>query len=43
LAPANWQPLFAYTNNVPINQMVTVFDTNAPTTAAKRFYRVYSP
>jgi hypothetical protein len=43
LAPANWQPLLTYTNNVPIDQMVTVFDTNAPAAAAKRFYRVYSP
>jgi len=43
LATANWQPLLAYTNNAPTNQTVTVFDTNAPTVAAKRFYRLYSP
>jgi len=44
LAPANWQPLLTYTNNAPTNQTVTIFDTNAPTIASKRFYRVsYGP
>jgi len=43
LPPANWQPLLAYTNNAPTNQIVTVFDTNAPTVASKRFYRLYCP
>jgi hypothetical protein len=43
LALANWQLLLTCTNNASTNQVVTVFDTNAPAAASKRFYRLYCP
>ena len=44
MPPANWQPLLKCTNNVSTNRIVTIWDTNAPAGAVRRFYRVgYSP
>jgi len=44
LAPANWQSLLTCTNNAATNQVVTVYDTNAPAITTQRFYRVnYGP
>jgi hypothetical protein len=37
---SNWQPLLKYTNNAPTSSSITIWDTNAPTGGAKRFYRV---
>jgi len=37
---ANWQLLMKYTNNVPTNRTVTIWDTNGPAGFIQRFYRV---
>lgn len=38
--PSHWQPMLRFTNNVFTNRLVTVFDTNAPAGAPRKFYRV---
>lgn len=44
IPPANWRSLLKFTNNVPTNRVVTIWDTNAPAGAARRLYRVgYTP
>jgi len=35
-----WQPLLVYTNEMPASRVVTVWDTNAPAGAQRKFYRV---
>ena len=40
LAPANWLPV--NTNLIPPAGMITVFDVNAKTSQADRFYRAYA-
>ncbi len=37
---SGWQPLLVYTNQMPTSRVVTVWDTNAPTGAPRKFYRV---
>jgi len=44
MPPTNWRQLLKFTNNVPTNRLVTIWDTNAPAGAVRRFYRVgHSP
>jgi hypothetical protein len=43
LAITDWPALLTCTNKASTNQLVTVYDTNAPAVAAKRFYRLSSP
>lgn len=40
LPAVNWQLLLKYTNNVSTNRFVTIYDTNTPADATRRFYRL---
>ena len=40
LPTASWSPLLTYTNGSSANQLITIWDTNAPAASSKRFYRV---